>query len=75
MTNDDAEDQAPNVQYPRSAFVEAVREADDPLGTAEVAERVGCSRELAYKRLRELTDEGEIERRKIGSTNTWRSAE
>jgi len=58
-------------EFEPEAFVDAVHE----LGlssTQEVADEVGCSYDLAYRRLRELADEGYIKGEKIGNTYHWR---
>lgn len=77
MTDDDTAEQAPNVQYPLSDFTESVAELHDEGTTATtetVAERVGCSYELAYKRLTTL--EGEtIEHEEIGNAYIWEPIE
>jgi predicted ArsR family transcriptional regulator len=39
--------------------------------SADVADELDCSREVARKRLHELEDEGRVERRKSGRTVLW----
>lgn len=68
MTDDDP---APNTQYPREDFVAAVDDADGPVGTQDVADAVGCSYPLAYERLQELAEAGEIQQQQIGQTHIW----
>jgi hypothetical protein len=58
-------------EYPRPAFVDAIREAGGSAGTREVADDVGCSYETAYKKLRELEEEGELTHRKISGVRLW----
>ncbi|WP_254272949.1 transcriptional regulator [Haloarcula marina] len=57
-------------QYPRSAFVEAVANIENAT-TTKVAEEVGCSYDLAYRRLNALESENEIERITVGSSFIW----
>jgi DNA-binding IscR family transcriptional regulator len=60
-------------QYPLSAFVDAVEAEGGMAGTQAVADRVGCSYELAYKRLNELKDAGQIESKRVGNAHLWRT--
>lgn len=47
----------------------AVRDVESPFVTVgDVAEVIGCSRETARRKLTELHDSGDIERRNIGSS-------
>lgn len=39
--------------------------------TSEVGNALGCSREHAYRRLRELEDQGEVESRTVGGAKLW----
>ena len=57
-------------QYPREAFLRAVDDIENAT-TARVAEEVGCSYDLAYRRLKALEDEEEVERTEIGSSFIW----
>lgn len=41
------------------------------LSTKEVAEKVGCSYNLAYKRLKELVEKGSIKGKIIGNSYAW----
>lgn len=46
----------------------------DELGqaaTSEVADSLGCSREHAYRRLRDLEDQGDVESRTVGRAKLW----
>lgn len=58
-------------KYPLSAFVEALEAEGGSGGTTDVADRVGCSYELAYKRLHELFENDEIDRSTVGNTHIW----
>jgi len=55
-------------------FVEAVKKLGFA-STREVADEIGCSYDLAYRRLKELRDDGVIDGRKIGNTYHWHPAE
>jgi hypothetical protein len=59
-------------QYPLSAFVKAVEEEGGMAGTQTVADRVGCSYELAYKRLIELKESGQIGNERVGNAHLWK---
>jgi Mn-dependent DtxR family transcriptional regulator len=50
-------------------YIEAIESGDDPFSTAsEVAERIGVTRQTAYKHLQRLYDQGRIRKKKIGSS-------
>ncbi|EMA37162.1 hth domain-containing protein [Halobiforma nitratireducens JCM 10879] len=57
-------------EFPLSDFIEAI-ESLGLASTQDIAEEVGCSYDLAYRRLKELREKGEIEGRKIGNTYHW----
>lgn len=57
-------------QYPREAFLRAVESIDNAT-TARIAEEVGCSYDLAYRRLNTLEEDGEVTHTKIGSSFVW----
>lgn len=57
-------------EYPLSDFVETVEELGIS-STQDIADKVGCSYTLAYRRLKELNNEGRIKGRKIGNTYHW----
>lgn len=60
--------------YPTEEFIKAVRELS-PAGTADVADRVGCQYETAYKKLQQLADQGKITSDKIGGSLVWSISE
>lgn len=60
--------------YPREAFTDALGELG-AAGTQEVADNLGCSYELAYKRLREMENDGEVESRRVGNARLWSVAD
>jgi len=58
-------------EFEPGAFVDAVQE----LGlssTRDIADEVGCSYDLAYRRLKELAEEGYIEGDMVGNTYHWK---
>jgi predicted ArsR family transcriptional regulator len=57
-------------KYSREAFLQAVNKLDNAT-TARVADEVGCSYDLAYRRLKRLEKEGEVSLTKIGSSFIW----
>ena len=61
--------------YPRERFTEAIQEHGGMASTSEVAEYVGCSYDLAYKRLRSFENSGEVESRKVANARLWSVAE
>jgi len=58
-------------EFPLSDFIEAVEEMG-LASTQDVADEVECSYDLAYRRLKELQQESEIEGKKIGNTYHWK---
>jgi len=53
--------------YFDSAFIEAVEQL--PVASTQlVSEEVGCSYDLAYRRLKELYERGELEREEVGNS-------
>lgn len=68
-------------KYPPEAFLEALKAEDGIAGTTEVAEQIRDKfdadevdetlKSITYKNLSKLHDQGEIDCKKIGSTNAW----
>lgn len=58
-------------EYPRESFLEAVEEIGTAT-TSRVADHVGCSYDLAYRRLNELLERGEVEREEVGGSFVWK---
>lgn len=52
-------------------FVGAVEEFGPAVGTQEVADIIGCTRDTAYGRLMDLADDGKVETRKVGLSRLW----
>lgn len=73
MPNDARDDDSGQFtqKYPQSAFRDAIEAEGGLASTAEVAERVGCSRPTAYTKLDTLADDGEIARKKAGHSIVW----
>jgi DNA-binding Lrp family transcriptional regulator len=59
-----------NREFELSDFVSALQEIG-PTSTSKIAEEVGCSRDLAYRRLKELEDEGIVSGELIGGNYRW----
>lgn len=59
--------------YDDEDFLDALDELGQA-GTAEVAETVGCGEKLAYRRLRALDGDGQVESRTIGNAKLWELA-
>ena len=59
-------------QFPDEAFLNAVSALDTPT-TTNVANHVGCSYDLAYRRLHEYFEAGKIGRVEVGNTFLWQS--
>ena len=57
--------------YPREEFIEAIEDSGGMASTTDVSDHVGCSYDLAYKRLKEFEDDGEIESRKVANARLW----
>jgi len=57
-------------QYQREDFLDAL-EQEDFLSTSDVAEIVGCTQNLAYRRLKKLDNEGEVKSKEIGRFLAW----
>lgn len=57
-------------EFPLSAFLDAVNELD-PATTTNVADEIGCSYDLAYRRLKELEDDGDVRATRVGNTFIW----
>jgi len=58
-------------QYDEDDFLDAIRSHDTPT-TQRVADEVGCSYDLAYRRLHALKDEGGVGSTEVGGSLVWR---
>jgi predicted transcriptional regulator len=57
-------------KYSDEQFEEAVKD-HSPASTSEVAETVGCTRQLADTRLKELAESTELEHKQIAKVSVW----
>jgi predicted ArsR family transcriptional regulator len=57
-------------EYPDSEFLRVVSTLGS-CSTSDVAEQLGCSSDLAYRRLRQLDDDGRVNSEKIAGTLRW----
>lgn len=55
-------------------IIRLLERAEWPLSTSEVGDKFGVTPQGAYKRLRNLREEREVEKRKTPSTALWRPA-
>jgi uncharacterized membrane protein len=58
-------------EYPEEAFLDAITNSDQMLGTGEIAESVGCAHDTAYKRLKKLEKNDVVGSQKVGNTIVW----
>lgn len=54
--------------YPEEEFLAAV---DGGAATSTIGETVGCNKETARYRLKQLEEQGQVERRRVGPTDLW----
>lgn len=57
-------------QYEKEAFLNAINHLP-VASTQRIANEVGCSYDLAYRRLKELEEEGLVENEKVGGAFVW----
>jgi len=60
-------------QYRTGTFLKAVEETDVAT-TSKVAEQVGCSYDLAYRRLKALAEDGDVVKTDVGGSFVWERA-
>lgn len=70
MDDERTEDGKFTEQYPRSSFLRAI-DSLPVASTQNVADEVGCSYDLAYRKLKQLEQEGEIEHEEVGGSFVW----
>ena len=70
---EDDQPESSRKRYPLTAFIEAIEAEGGMAGTQAVAEHVGCSYELAYKRLSELKENERIESERVGNAHLWKT--
>ena len=56
--------------YFEEAFLDALREVE-VASTQNVADFVGCSYDLAYRRLKEMEDDGLVRHEEVGNSFIW----
>lgn len=56
--------------YPDEDFISAI-ESLPVASTQNIADEVGCSYDLAYRRLQSLEEDGEIEHENVGGSFVW----
>jgi len=62
----------PDPTADRKSILEALALAYSPvLGTSDIAERTGVSRQAVDQRLRRMAEDGLVETRKIGRSRVW----
>lgn len=59
-------------QYDDKLFFQAISSLETPT-TQKIADEVGCSYDLAYRRLKELESEGEITSMDVGGSLLWKA--
>lgn len=61
-----------NREISDSDIVQQFQDADEPfVGASELAEQLGMSRQAMNYRLRQLLDDGVVDRKKVGSGYGW----
>jgi len=58
-------------EYPVDSFIDAIEAEGGIAGTGEIARRVGCVHDTAYKKLRSMDEDGRVKSRKMGNTIAW----
>lgn len=58
------------LEYEDKAFLSAITSLS-VASTQSVADEVGCSYDLAYRRLKALNDEGEVKKEEVGGSFVW----
>ncbi|ELZ21065.1 hth domain-containing protein [Halosimplex carlsbadense 2-9-1] len=59
------------VKYPREDFLEAIRKNGGMAGTSDIAESIGVIRETAYKKLKRMEEDGEVNSQRVGNSLVW----
>ncbi len=58
-------------EYSDEDFLNAITEQEGIAGTGEIADRIGCAHDTAYKRLQQMEDNGIVSSKKVGNTLLW----
>lgn len=70
MADDRTEEGKFSEQYATAEFLEAI-EALPVASTQKIADEVGCSYNLAYRRLRSLEERGSVKHEEVGTSFVW----
>jgi len=71
MAGDDRDEEGKYTEtYADEAFLSAIDETD-VASTQAVADGVGCSYDLAYRRLKQLEDDGEVKSQEVRNAFVW----
>ena len=57
--------------YTEEELIEAIRTLGGMAGTSDIAEHVGCARDTAYKKLKQMREEGTVSSQKVGGALLW----
>jgi Mn-dependent DtxR family transcriptional regulator len=57
--------------YTEDDLLEAIRDLGGMAGTSDVAGHVGCARDTAYKKLKQMEEDGTVSSRKVGGALLW----
>jgi hypothetical protein len=74
MADERTDDGQFDQQYTRSSFLDAI-ESLPVASTQSVADHVGCSYDLAYRRLKMLDSEGVVSHEDVGGSFVWLRSE
>jgi predicted transcriptional regulator len=58
-------------EYPRELFLEAIEAESGMAATGNIADRVGCAHDTAYKKLNRMEECGLVESQKYGNALVW----
>ena len=61
-------------EYSDEDFLSVIRE-EGMAGTGDIADRVGCAHDTAYKRLQKMEKERKVSSKKVGNTLLWEMIE
>jgi Mn-dependent DtxR family transcriptional regulator len=59
-------------EYSTVDFLDAISAEGGLAGTGEIADRVECAHDTAYKRLQKMEEDGLISSQKMGNTLLWK---
>lgn len=70
MVDDRDEEGKYTEKYPDEEFLSAI-DTVDVASTQNISEEVGCSYDLAYRRLKQLEADGKVESQEVRSAFVW----